>query len=227
MVDVDLDREHYDNAIDLSLGRYRQLSSNCVEESTIFILTTPGQNEYTLPDEVMEVRRLWRTGTGTNNSSGTVFDPYDAAFNNLYMLQAGQIGGMAVYDAFAQYKETMGRLFGAEYNFLWNRNTKLLKLLRNINVTEDVAVTVYNYIPEEILFKDVYASQWLSSYAHAECKIALGEARSKYSSLPGAGGSIQLNGTDLKNEGLAEKEKLDKQILDKEEGSSYAPFIIG
>ena len=26
----------------------------------------------------------------------------------MYMLQAGQIGGLAVFDAFAQYKETIG-----------------------------------------------------------------------------------------------------------------------
>ena len=46
----------------------------------------------------------------------------------MYMLQAGQIGGLAVSDAFAQYKEVIGRIFGSEYNFLWNRNTKQLKI---------------------------------------------------------------------------------------------------
>lgn len=228
MVDIELDREHYDNAIDLALARYRQLSSGSVEESNLFIQTTPGVTEYQLPQEVMEVRRLWRTGTGTNNSSGMVFDPYDAAFNNLYMLQAGQVGGMAVFDAFGQYKETMGRLFGAEYNFLWNRNTKILKLLRNINVAESVMVTIYNFVPEEVLLKDVYASNWLSSYSLAESKIALGEARGKYTSgLPGAGGGIQLNGDALKTEGREDKEKLDQQISLMEEGNSHLPFIVG
>ena len=36
----------------------------------------------------------------------------------MYMLQAGQIGGLAVFDAFVQYKETIGRVFGSEYNFI-------------------------------------------------------------------------------------------------------------
>jgi hypothetical protein len=157
-----------------------------------------------------------------------VFDPYDAAFNNLYMLQAGQVGGLAVFDAFGQYKETMGRMFGAEYNFLWNRNTKILTLLRNINVAESVMITVFNFIPEETLLKDVYTSNWLSSYSLAESKIALGEARSKYTSgLPGAGGSIQLNGDVLKTEGREDKEKLDQEISLMSEGNSHLPFIIG
>ena len=127
MVDVELDREHYDVAIDKAVGIYRQLSSGSVEESIIFFNTEKDVTEYILPDEVMEVRRMYRRGIGTN-SGGTNFDPFDVAFNNMYMLQAGQIGGLAVFDAFSQYKETLGRVFGSEYNFLWNRNTKQLKI---------------------------------------------------------------------------------------------------
>ena len=108
IVDVELDREHYDVAIDLALSKYRQLSSGSVEESLIFIQTQDGVTEYTLPNEVQEVRRLYRRGVGTNSGGGTNFDPFDVAFNNTYMLQAGQMGGLAVFDAFAQYKETIG-----------------------------------------------------------------------------------------------------------------------
>ena len=174
IVDVELDREHYDIGIDKAIGIYRQLSSGSVEESIIFIETIDGQTDYTLPDEVMEVRRIYRRGIGTNSGGGTNFDPFDVAFNNMYMLQAGQIGGLAVFDAFAQYKETIGRVFGSEYNFIWNKNTKNLKIMRNIRHEEDIAVGVYNFVPESILLKDVYASNWLGSYALAMCKLMLG-----------------------------------------------------
>ena len=151
IVDVELDREHYDVAIDKALAIYRQLSSGSVEESLLFLNTKDGVTEYTLPDEVQEVRRIYRRGIGTNSGGGTNFDPFDVAFNNMYMLQAGQIGGLAVFDAFAQYKEVIGRIFGSEYNFLWNRNTKQLKILRNIRHEEEIAVGIYNFIPESIL----------------------------------------------------------------------------
>jgi hypothetical protein len=228
MVDVELDREHYDAAIDVAIGKYRQLSSGSVEESMIFITTQPGVTEYTLPNEVIEVRRLYRRGIGTNSGGGTNFDPFDVAFNNMYMLQAGQIGGLAVFDAFASYKENIGRIFGSEYNFLWNRNTKVLKILRNVNHDEEVSIGVYNFVPEIILLGDIYASQWLSAYSLATAKLMLGEARSKFTSgLPGAGGSITLNGADLKAEAQAEIESLKQSLHNMEEGNSPLGFIIG
>jgi hypothetical protein len=228
IVDVELDREHYDVAIDKAFAIYRQLSAGSVEESVMFIETIDGQQDYTLPDEVMEVRRIYRRGIGTNSGGGTNFDPFDVAFNNMYMLQAGQIGGLAVFDAFAQYKETIGRIFGSEYNFLWNRNTKVLKILRNIKHEEEIAVGIYNFIPESVLLSDVLASNWLSSYALAMSKMMLGEARSKYvSGLPGAGGSIQLNGDALKAEGQQELLNLKESLHNMEEGNMPLGFVIG
>ena len=228
IVDVELDREHYDVAIDKALATYRQLSNGSVEESVVFFNTSVNVTEYTLPDEVMEFRRIYRRGIGTNNSGGTNFDPFDVAFNNMYMLQAGQIGGLAVFDAFAQYKETIGRVFGSEYNFLWNKNTKILKILRNIQHEEEVMVGVYNFIPESVLLKDVYANPWLAYYALAQAKLMLGEARSKYTSgLPGAGGAIQLNGETLKTEAREDLEKLKESIHNMEEGNMPLGFVIG
>jgi len=228
IVDVELDRDHYDVAIDKALAMYRQMSSGSVEESIIFIQTQPTVTEYTLPNEVMEVRRLYRRGVGTNSGSGSNFDPFDVAFNNMYLLNAGQIGGLATFDAFSQYKETVGRIFGSEYDFIWNRNTKVLKILRNVSVDEEVAVGVYNFIPEATLLSDVYASNWLGSYALAQSKLMLGEARSKYTSgLPGAGGAIQLNGDALKTEGQNEIEQLKQSIYNMEEGNKPLGFIIG
>ena len=228
MVDVELDRAHYDIAINKALAKYRQLSTGAVEEAVIFIQTQAGQTKYTLPNEVIDVKRLYRRGIGTNSGGGTNFDPFDVAFNNMYMLQAGQIGGLAVFDAFAQYKETIGRVFGSEYNFNFNRNTKELTILRNVNHAEDIAVGVHNFIPESVLIKDVYASDWLSGYALAQSKLMLGEARSKFTGgLPGPGGATTLNGDALKQEALQELETLIAGLHNMEEGNSPLGFVIG
>jgi len=228
IVDVELDRAHYDTAIDKAVSTYRQLSSGSVEESVIFMQTQPGVTEYTLPNEVMEVKRLYRRGVGTNSGSGSNFDPFDVAFNNMYLLNAGQIGGLATFDAFSQYKETVGRIFGSEYDFNWNSRTKILKILRNVSIDEEVAVGVYNFVPESQLLQDVYASSWLSDYSLSYAKFILGEARSKYTSgLPGAGGAVTLNGEQLKSEAQAEFEALKQSLHNMEEGNSPLGFIIG
>ena len=177
---------------------------------------------------MIEVRRLYRRGVGSNSGTGSNFDPFDVAFNNMYLLNAGQIGGIATFDAFSQYKETIGRVFGSEYNFLWNRNTKQLKILRNVKTDEEVAVGVYNFIPEQTLLGDVYAGKWLSDYALASSKFMLGEARSKYmGGLPGAGGAITLNGEQLKAEAAGEIEQLHASVHNMEEGNAPLGFVIG
>ena len=228
MVDVELDRDHYDIAINKAIAKYRQLSTGSVEEAVIFIQTQAGVTKYTLPSEVIDVKRLYRRGIGTNSGGGTNFDPFDVAFNNMYMLQAGQIGGLAVFDAFAQYKETIGRVFGSEYNFNFNRNSKELTILRNVNHAEDIAVGVHNFIPESVLLHDVYASDWLAAYALAQSKMMLGEARSKFpGGLPGPGGATTLNGDALKSEALTEIESLIAGLHNMEEGNSPLGFVIG
>ena len=45
IVDVELDREHYDVAINKALAKYRQLSSGAVEESMTFITTQKNVTE--------------------------------------------------------------------------------------------------------------------------------------------------------------------------------------
>ena len=56
MVDVELDPKHYQTALERAINRYRQRSSNAVEESYAFLTLQKNQNSYILPDEVINVR---------------------------------------------------------------------------------------------------------------------------------------------------------------------------
>ena len=60
MIDVELDPKHYQTALDRAINRYRQRSSNAVEESYAFLTLKKDQNKYILPDEIINVRRLHR-----------------------------------------------------------------------------------------------------------------------------------------------------------------------
>ena len=77
MVDVELDPEHYNLAIDKSLEKYRQRSENAVEESFLVLQLKLDLNEYTLPSEVIEVRQIYRRA-GTSISSGVDIEPFEA-----------------------------------------------------------------------------------------------------------------------------------------------------
>ena len=229
MIDVELDPEHYNLAIDRAIQTVRSRSDSAVEESYAFLGTQVDTQEYTLPSEVLNIRRIYRRGVGGGNiGTGTNFDPFDVAFQNTYLINAGVVGGLANYDAFTQYKETLNRIFGGEYDFTFNSNTKVLKILRKISVAEDIMMQVSNLVPEQSLIQNEYTRPWMADWALAEAKMMLGEARSKYSSgLPGPGGAVQLNGEALKQEAASEKERLLVSIINMEEGNRNYGFIIG
>lgn len=96
MVDVELDPQHYEQALKRALMQYRQRSSNSVEESYSFLELVADVNTYTLPMEVITVKQLYRASIGsTSSSNASQFEPFEAGFMNMYMLQSGRVGGVA------------------------------------------------------------------------------------------------------------------------------------
>jgi len=227
MVDVELDPDHYNVAIDRAIDRYRQRSSNATEESGMFLTLQQDVTEYILPNEVLEVRKLYRRAIGSDSGTGAGIDPFDMAFTNLYILQAGRVGGVALYDSFTQYQEVVGRIFGSETNFIWHPNTHKLEIIRRVKNEESILLHVHNEKPENEVLRDRRSRLWLEDYALANCKIMLGEARGKFQSLPGAAGGIALNGETLKQEGQAELDRLEMEITRYGEGGEPPTFIIG
>ena len=70
MVDVELDPIHYETALNRALAKYRQRSSNAVEESFGFLTIQVDQNDYVMPREVMEIRQLFRRSIGSRSGGG-------------------------------------------------------------------------------------------------------------------------------------------------------------
>ena len=133
MVDVELDQAHYEEALKKSFAKFRQRSDNSVEESYLFLPTVIDQNTYTLPEEVIEVRKIFRRSIGSRTGGGdggTLFEPFNLAYTNTYLLASTNMGGLATYNAFAQYQELVGRMFGSFIEFKWNTTTKELVILQ-------------------------------------------------------------------------------------------------
>jgi len=230
MVDVELDPIHYDTALTKALTRYRQRSDNSVEESYMFMPTVIDQNEYILPKEVMEVRQLFRRSIGSRTGGGdgsTVFEPFNLAYTNTYLLSSTNMGGLATYDMFSQYQELVGRMFGSFIEFKWNSTTKKLTLLQRPRAEETLMLYVYNHRPDEQLLNDYLAVQWIKDYTLASCKYMLGEARSKFATISGPQGGSTLNGDTLKAEAQAEMEKLEQDVIQQVAGGVGYGFTIG
>ena len=231
MVDVELDPKHYNTAIERALLKYRQRSANSVEESFGFLTLQTDVNEYTLAQEVMQVRQVFRRSIGSRTGGGdggTLFEPFNLAYTNTYLLSGSMMGGLATYEMFAGYQKLVGKMFGSYIEFKFNPTNHIMTILqRPFAQGEQVLMRTHNYRPDFVLLQDIYAKQWLYDYTLAVCKLQLGEARSKFGSIAGPGSAITLNGTALLAAGKEEITALEKEINDMVPGGTPLTFVIG
>ena len=237
MVDVEADKEHYDTAIRQALLRYRQKSSNSVEESYAFLDIYPETQEYILPQEIMNVRGLYRRGIGSvTGTTASQFEPFASGYLNTYMLVAGRVGGLVNYELFSGYQELAMRMFGGWIQYTFNKVTKKLIMTRKIpffgqsyrdNISESVLLHIDNYKPDQMLLADNTALPWVQDYALAFVMISIGNAREKFASIAGPQGGTTLNGTALKAEGQAILDKLDEDIKNYVDGGMPLTWITG
>lgn len=229
LIDVELGRDQYLTAFRVALDRYRARSDAATEESFLFLTLQPDVNTYRLPDEVMDVRDVYRRGASGNTPGGTFFDPFAASFvNSIYALPyATGSGDLATYDFARQYQELIGRMFGRDMIWTWRRAQREIVFHRKFAAPETVLVHVFNYKPISVLLSDHYTRNWLRDYTLAKCKEILAEARGLYSSIPGPSGDIGLNADALREDARTTMERLEQEVLDYVDGPEdvYRPAI--
>lgn len=231
MVEVELDPIHYETALNRALSRFRQKSANSVEESYLFMELEMDKNEYRLPDEIISVQTVFRRSIGSRTgmgSGGSLFEPFNLAYTNTYLMNGSQLGGIATYELYTGYQKMLGRMFGSFIEFNWNPTKHMLTILqRPFGSGEQVLIRTHNFRPDFVILQDTYAKQWIYDYSLATCKIMLGEARSKFASIAGPSSGITMNGSDLKSSGKEELQNLDKELENLVAGGTPMTFVIG
>lgn len=230
IVDIEMDPAHFEAAYQRTIGVYRQRSQNAYEESYSFMQLLNNVNEYTLPQEVVTVRQIFRRTIGmSNGGQGSSFDPFGAATLNVYLLNFnGAAGGLATYDFYQQYVELAARMFGGYINYTFNPVTKKLQLIRDPKGTGEVVLLwTYNLKPEIILLSDFQISQWIKDYMVGASKYIIGEAREKFGTIAGPQGGGTLNGAAMKSEGQAMMDKCIEDLKLYVDGSQPLTLVIG
>ena len=229
IVDVELDPAHYETALKQAVLKYRQRSSNSVVESFAFLQLAIDQDKYILPQEVISVKQAYRRSFGsTTGKNSSQFEPFESAYVNMYMLQAGRVGGMLNYELFSQYQELSMLMFGGFLNFKYNKVTKELQLFRRPRSSDEIIMLhTYNYKPDVVLLSEYMSLPWLRDYTLAQCKMMLGQAYEKFSTIAGPQGGTSLNGSALKTEAQTMMEKLEEDLKNYIDGGDPLSFIIG
>ena len=229
IIDIELDADHFEAAYRNAIGTYRQRAQNAYEESYTFMELVTNVNIYTLPEEVITVRQIFRRTFGDSTGPfASNFDPFSQASMNVYLMNFNVAGGLATYDFYSQYVELAGRMFGAYMNYSWNPVTKKLQLIRDPKGTgENVLLWTYNLKPEVNLLQDFQIQQWIRNYFVGNCKLIIGEAREKFSTIAGPQLGTSLNGTAMKAEGMAMMQQGIDDLKNFVDGSAPITFIIG
>ena len=229
IIDLELDAEHYEAAYQRTIGVYRQRAQNAYEESYSFLELVTNVNIYDMPQEVITVRQIFRRTFGDSTGPfASNFDPFSQASMNVYLMNFNVAGGLATYDFYSQYVELAGRMFGAYMNYTYNPVTKKLQLIRDPKGTgEAVLLWTYNLKPEFNLLSDFQIVQWIRDYMVAACKMIIGEAREKFSTIAGPQGGGQLNGAQMKSEGQAIMDAKIEELKMYVDASQPLTWVIG
>ena len=229
IIDIELDPSHYEAAYQRTIGVYRQRSQNAYEESYSFMELVKDVNIYTLPQEIVSVRQIFRRTFGDSTGPfASNFDPFAQASLNVYLMNFNVAGGLATYDFYSQYVELAARMFGGYMNYTWNPVTKKLQLIRDPKGTgENVLLWSYNLKPEFNLLSDYQIQQWIKDYMVANCKMIVGEAREKFGTIAGPQGGGTLNGAAMKAEAQAQMDAKIEELKNYVDASQPLTWVIG
>lgn len=233
---VELSEDAFNIAIDNALDEVRQLVDNAYTQAYLPMRVVPNQQTYVLNDprndsnKIVSITKIYRlSGYGGLISSGD-----NGVYSQIFLQQLfnpAQIDLVSIHMA-AQMQEEFQRMFAGDVTFSWNENRRELMLLRRLSSDERILLECVMERTEQDLLQDRYMKQWLQGWAMAECLETLGYIRSKFASLPGAGGGISLNGSELTSQAEQMFTELRRQINDYEIGNQAgvhgnSAFLIG
>ena len=212
IIDLELDPQHYEAAYNYAIKTYRQRAQNSTAESYTLMTVIKNQDVYTLPQEFINVRSVFRRSIGMETGPGaSAFDPFSSAILNTYLLNYNYAGGMATYDFYAGYVELAARMFGGYVIYTFDPVTKVLRIVRDPKATgEKVLIWADVQRTEEVLLQDPGAGVWIADWVFATLKGIIGEAREKFASIAGPSGGTSLNGAAMK----AEAKTLQEGLID-------------
>jgi hypothetical protein len=229
IIDLELDPQHYEAAYNYAIKIYRQRAQNATQESYTLMTVIKNVDTYTLPQEFINVRSLFRRTVGLETGpSSSAFDPFSSAILNTYLLNYNYTGGMATYDFYAGYVELAARMFGGYVTYTFDPVTKVLRVVRDFKGTgERILIWADIQRPEEVIIQDPGAGVWIGDFILAVLKGIIGEAREKFGSIAGPGGGTSLNGTAMKAESIASQERLITELKNYVDYSQPLTWIQG
>ena len=217
VIKLELDMQNLDLAVDQAMKIFEDYAGR--EHFQYYVFNTlPGQSVYTMPPEVGIIRNVFYREVGNNafqasdlggvipieyytGASGTILGGMIDPVQPVY----GKMGEWVLYKQYQQmYSRTSSALGGWE--FLGGLNS--IKLYPVPYMIQKVMV---HHLQKNKDWGEV--TQAIQEGALTYAKEQLGRIRSKYQSVPGAGGSVAMDGQQLLQEAREDRQKWFEDLI--------------
>jgi hypothetical protein len=229
IIDLECGPEDFEAAFKYAVRVYRQRAQNSTQETYTLFTTHAHVNTYTMPDNFVNIRSLFRRTVGLDTGpSSSSFDPFSSAILNTYLLNYNMSGGLATYDLYAGYIELAARMFGGYVNYTFNPVTKVLNIVRDPKSDgEQILIWADMMRSEDELLQNPSTSTWIMDWCLSVLKNTIGEAREKFAQVAGPSGGTSLNGAAMKADAVRMQEALIKDLAMYVDGSQPLTWVQG
>jgi len=217
VTEVELTKVQFDTAIQGALESFRKRSARAYKRGYYFVNIQPYQQHYKLTDRSIGYHKIVTVVAAHRMTSAFMSTTQGAGMYGQVVLQ--HLYNMGTYDLtsfhlVAQYIEQLEHLFATRLTFSWNESDRVLSFYHSFTKQERVLIECSVERTEQELLKDRLAKSWIERYALSESMMMLAQIRGKYASLPGAGGGVSLNASELMTISQTYREELITQTDD-------------
>jgi len=212
-VEVELTHYQMNTAVQKALETFRAHSGMAYKRGFYFLDIQPQQQSYKMTNRRIGYHKIVEITAAYRMTSAFLSTAHGGGVYGQVVLQ--HLYNMGTYDLtsyhlVSQYVEQLEHLFATRLVFDWNEHERQLNFYQSFTRTEQVLLDCSIERTEQDILVDRYTKSWIEKFALAEAMIILSQIRGKYASLPGAGGGVSLNASDL----LATAEAYKTDLMD-------------
>lgn len=217
-VDVEIQPEQLNLAIDMALQTLREHSSIAYSRGFFFLQVQGNTQRYLLTNKVSGMNKIVEVLGVHRLTSAFLSSAHGAGVYGQIVLQ--HLYNMGTFDLLSyhimtEYTKNLEILFAGRITYTWNEQTRELHIHHRFPFAERLCLVEASVErSEQQLLSDRICRPWLRKWATAEAMLMLANSRGKFASLPGAGGSVQLNASDLRQQSTTDKEACMNEIFD-------------
>lgn len=234
-VTVELTDDQLNRAVQDALETFRQRSSMSVKRACFFLDIQPYNQHYVLSNKAVDYNRIVTVMAGYRFTSAFLSQAMGSGVYGQVVLQ--HLYNMGTFDLLSYhlvsaYVEQLEIMFATRLTYVWDESKRKISFHQSFTRPERILLDVTLEKTEQEIFLDRYCKRWIQQFAQAQAMDMLAQIRGKYSTLPGASGSVSLNSQDLRTQAKEIRDalylELDELIVqDVESYGAYGSIVMG